>query len=362
VLVTGSSGLLGSRICADLARDHEVVGFDLHPPEVPGPSTPSLFLECDLTDDDSVHQRLEVLRERRHDRLASVVHLAAYYDFSGEPSPLYDQLTVGGTRRLLRGLQDFRVEQFMFSSSLLVMRAAEEGEVLTESSPVQAEWDYPQSKLEAEQAIRQERGAIPAVILRVAGVYDEDGHSVPIGQQLARIYERQFESHFFPGDLDHGQSFVHVDDVVSCVRAVVEHRDRLGEHELFLVGERDVLSYGELQDELGKALHGKEWTTIRIPAPLAKAGAWLKGKAPGADPFIKPWMIDLADAHLPVSPERARERLGWEPRHSLRSTLPEMAHRMLADPAAWYRENGIEPPDDLDERAARTARQAAGRG
>ena len=53
-------------------------------------------------------------------RIASVIHLAAYYDLSGEPSPLYEQIIVGGTERLLEQLRQFQVEQFVFSSTMLV--------------------------------------------------------------------------------------------------------------------------------------------------------------------------------------------------------------------------------------------------
>ncbi len=42
-------------------------------------------------------------------RIAAVVHLAAYYDFAGKPSPLYQKITVEGTERLLRVLQGFDV-------------------------------------------------------------------------------------------------------------------------------------------------------------------------------------------------------------------------------------------------------------
>jgi UDP-glucose 4-epimerase len=57
------------------------------------------------------------------DQIASVIHLAAYYDFAGEPSPLYDEVTVRGTERLLRLLRDFQVGQFVFSSTMLVHSA-----------------------------------------------------------------------------------------------------------------------------------------------------------------------------------------------------------------------------------------------
>jgi len=348
-LITGSTGLIGSRICAELREDYEVIGLDRDEPKDGGPD---LWLEGDLTDDGSVAAALTRLREQRGPAIASVIHLAAYYDFSGEPSPLYDELTVEGTRRMLRELQDFHVEQFVFSSSLLVQRSAPDDTPLDESSPLEAEWEYPRSKIDAERVIREEHGKIPAVLLRIAGVYDEDGHSLPIGQQMRRIYEKRLESYLFPGDPDHGQSFVHLDDLVRCFRATVEHRGSLNELETMLVGEPDVVSYGEMQDIIGEAIHGKEWTTIRIPAPVARAGAWVQQKAPGGDPFIQPWMVDLADAHFPISIDRARERIGWQPRHRLRDTLPEMARRLVRDPKAWYAENGIEPPEDLEVSAS----------
>jgi nucleoside-diphosphate-sugar epimerase len=55
-----------------------------------------------------------------------VIHLAAYYDFLGERSPKYDEITVRRTGRLLHGLRDlgFTVGQFVFSGTMLVHRPA----------------------------------------------------------------------------------------------------------------------------------------------------------------------------------------------------------------------------------------------
>lgn len=362
VLVTGSSGLIGGRICADLSRDYDVVGLDLDPPSDDESAESTEWIDCDLTDDASVAAAFERVRERHGPRLASVVHLAAYYDFSGEPSPLYDELTVEGTRRLLRALREFDVDQFVFSSSALVMKPSEMGATIDETSPVEAAWDYPRSKLDAESVIEQERGDSAAVVLRIAGVYDEDGHSIPLAQQMKRIYEKELESYLFPGNPDHGQPFVHLDDLVACFRAAVDRRASLADHEVFLIGEPDLVSYGELQDIIGTAIHGTDWPTIRIPELLAKAGAWLKEKAPGEDPFIKPWMVELADAHVPIAIGRAEAKLHWRPRRSLRATLPEMARRLVEEPEAWYERNGIEPPDDLAKLRERTAEDARQRG
>lgn len=344
VLVTGSNGLLGRAVCRALARQRRVFGLDLHAPDQPQPDVE--FVQADLTDDDSVRTALDTLAAQDADPWLAVVHLAAHYDFSGAHSPLYQELTVQGTRRLLRATRDLGVRQFVFASSVLAMRPAEEGQLLHEGSPELAEWAYPASKLEAEGVLRREQGDEQIVVLRIAGCYDEDGHSIPIAQQIRRIHERQFKSLFFPGDAGHGQSFVHVEDVAACMQRVVARAETLRHHDVLLVAEPAWLSYRDLQDRVGLLLHGREWHTLRVPGPLAKAGAWLENKVGGDDSeFIKPWMIDLADAHYPVDIRKARAALDWEPRHRLSETLPLMIERLRADPAAWYRENGLEPED-----------------
>jgi nucleoside-diphosphate-sugar epimerase len=345
VLVTGSTGLIGSRIVKALSKSYRVVGLDVKPPKEAEPGTD--FVTCDLTKSASVADAVRQIVDQYGPDIASVIHLAAYYDFSGEASPLYESLTVEGTRRLLQQLQNFNVEQFVFSSSLLVMKPADEGEKITEGSPTEAAWDYPQSKLQAEDVIQQERGKIPAVVLRIAGVYDEDCHSIPIAQQISRIYQKNFESYFFPGDADHGQAFVHLDDLIDCLVKTVERRSDLEPYELLLIAEPDVMSYAVLQERMGELIHGQEWPTIRLPKIVAKAGAWVKDKMAGDDDpeFIKPWMIDLADAHYPVEIERARQKLGWNPQHRLRNTLKEMIARLKRDPVQWHKTNGLPLPE-----------------
>jgi nucleoside-diphosphate-sugar epimerase len=346
VLVTGSAGLIGSKVVEAFSANYRVVGLDVKHPEKATVGTG--FIECDVTKDESVRRALDMLRKNYGDRLASVIHLAAYYDFTGEPSPLYRELTVEGTRRLLTVLQQFRVEQFVFSSTMLVMEPVEdEEETVTEQSPTLAAeeaWDYPRSKIEAERVIREVRGNIPAVILRIAGVYDDYGHTIPIAQQIGRIYEKRLESYLFPGDADHGQAFVHLDDLVDCFLKVVELRGELGAYEIFLIAEPDVMSYEELQEQIGELIHGTEWPTIRIPKVLAKAGAWAQENILGQKTFIKPWMVDLADQNYPVEIERARRRLGWEPKHRLRDTLSKMVGSLKEDPRRWYEVNKLSPP------------------
>lgn len=359
VVVTGSNGRIGDAVMRRFAgRFESIVGFDR---KAPGPPPPGcVYMPVEITSDDSVRQGLRTIREHHGAHVASVVHLAAYYDFFGAASTKYDEITVRGTGRLLRGLRelDFEVEQFVFSSTMLVHRPGALGQFITEEWPIEPTWAYPESKVRTEQLIRDERGSAKAVLLRIAGVYDDLCHSIPLAHQIQRIYERQLTSRVYSGSTAHGQAFMHMDDLVDAIALTVEHRATLPAEVPILLGEPDALSYDELQHTFARLIHGEDLETLEVPgalAPLAKAGAWLLGKLPGADPFIRPWMIDRANDHYALDITRARALLGWEPKRSLRETIPRIVAALKADPVAWYRENDLEPPSDLVAKANSTS-------
>lgn len=345
VIVTGSSGLIGSRIIERLASRFQVVGFD----KVGNPFAHEQVesVSIDIKSDESIRKALNRVRYAYGDQIASVIHLAAYYDFSGEPSPLYEEVTVKGTERLLEALQDFNVSQFLFSSTNLVYRPTEPGQKIDEDCPLEPNWDYPESKADTEEVIRMNRGNIPAVILRLAGVYDEEGHSIPIAHQIQRIYEKQLISHFYSGDITHGNVFLHMEDLLDALEMTVMKRHDLAPDVAINIGEPETLSYEELQNQIGRLIHGEEWKTFEMPEPVAKAGAWTMNLF--GDSFIKPWMIDRTNDHYELDITRAKTLLGWAPRHSLQETLPEMIRRLKADPVKWYKTNKLEMPSSLEK-------------
>lgn len=337
VLVTGGSGLIGTRIIDRLADNFQCIGLD----KAGNPYTNEKVenITFDITSEASIEKALERIRYAYGQDIASVIHLAAYYDFSGEPSPLYEKVTVKGTENLLNALQKMNVHQFVFSSTNLVYRPTDPGKKIAEEWPLEPSWDYPESKVETEKIIHNKKGAIPVVVLRLAGAYDEKGHSIPISHQIQRIYEKKLTSYFYPGDLLHGNAFIHLDDLVDAIVKTVENRQTLPDEIALNVSEPETFSYAELQNEIGKRIHGKEWDTFEIPAPLAKAGAWVQDLV--SDSFIKPWMIDRADDHYEMDITRAKEYLHWEPRHSLKATIPEIIDNLKADPDKWYQENKL---------------------
>lgn len=349
VLITGATGNLGRSIAAMMSADYRVVGLDRSPGDSSFPS-----FRVDLASEESVQLALRNVKEKYGSRIASVIHLVAYFDFSGEDHPLYTDVNVEGTRHFLKALQSFEVEQFVYASTMLVHKPCRPGERIDETQSIEPKWAYPASKARAEEVVRSEHGHIPYVILRIAGVYDDRWLVPTLAHQIARVYERDFQSYFYAGSTLVGQSMVHRDDLLDSIRETVKRRARLPVDSELLIGEADALGYDALQDELGLIIHGVEdWPTIEIPKSIAAFGTWAQGKLEpaipdiideGVAPFIRPFMVELADDHFALDTRRARELLNWEPKHRLRDELHQIVATLKRDPATWYRDNGLPIP------------------
>ena len=350
ILITGASGNLGRSIATGLADDFKIVGLDRDADEN------STILEVDVTSPQSVHATLELIGEKYGRKIAAVIHLIAFFDFSGDPNPLYDKVNVEGTANLLRALKDFQVERFIYASTILVHAPTEPGGRINEKTPLDPRWEYPRSKKKVEDLIRAEAD-MPYAILRLAGVYDEHSAVPTLSQQIARIYERDLRAYMYAGPLNAGQSMLHREDMIDAVVRTVDRRRTLPDDAEILIGEPFAIGYDSLQDQIGQLIHGtSEWTTIKIPAPLAKMGALAQEKAEplvpdaidqGESPFIKPFMIDMADDHYALDIKRAREWLGWRPKHRLEDVLPTMIDNLKRDPETWYKQNGVTAPQWL---------------
>ena len=340
VIVTGSCGRIGTQVVKKLGEKYPIVGFELL--KAIYASKAEELVPVDLGSDESVHQAFRHIRDFYGTKIVSVIHLAAYYSFKEQHSDLYDKITVQGTRRLLDALKDFEVGQFLFTSTMLVHAPTCPGCPITEDSCVEPSWDYPLSKVHTEKLIHEMRGKIPTVILRVAGVYDDECHSIPISHEIQRIYEKTMESHLFAGDASHGSSFIHMDDLVDAIGLAVDKRNELPRETVLLIGEPKTLSYDALQRKMGKLLFGKEWITFSVPKWFAKIGAWVLCHLPGGgEAFIRPWMVDLADDHYELDVSRAKRLLGWVAKRTLGDTLPKMIDLLKKDPDKFYKINGL---------------------
>lgn len=359
VLISGGMGRIGRALAAALTPRYRVVALEKQC--IAGALD---CVEADIASDEAMRTAMQRFGERYGRAIASVVHLAAYYDFSGEDHPAYREVNVEGTRRLLRALQDFEVGQFVYASTMLVHAPTRPGMPINETGDLAPKWPYPRSKQLAEEVVQAEHGAIPTVILRIAGVYTGQGEVPSITMQIQRIYERQWSSHLFPGDASHGQSFVHLDDLTQAFARTIDRRNELPHAITMLIGEPVTESYEALQNLIGQLLHGEASETRSVPKTVAAAGAWMQDKMEaivpdaidgGIAPFVKPFMVGLADDHYELDITRARNLLGWEPQQRLRNCLQDMVGKLKTDPPAWYRSNRIPLPPWLEEVSMATA-------
>src|SRR5437667_1687966 len=167
VIVTGSTGYIGSALINKLAGRFALVGLDRAATRQPPPAAECVCI--DLTSDEALAAGLQRVRTAYGTRIAAVIHLAAYFDLTGKPNPLYEQITVRGTEKLLHALRHFDVEQLVFASSMLVHKAGRPGELINEDWALESDLPYRASKIESEAIIHEPHGRLPLIYLRPTG-------------------------------------------------------------------------------------------------------------------------------------------------------------------------------------------------
>ena len=119
-LITVASGNIGRSRASLLLKDHRVIGLDRR--ENFGGQFP--VFAANLSSPASIELALHKALDTHGARLASVMQLVAYFDFTNEKNPLYDSINVESTSSLLWCLQSFDVKQFIYASTVLVRRPA----------------------------------------------------------------------------------------------------------------------------------------------------------------------------------------------------------------------------------------------
>lgn len=207
--------------------------------------------------------------------------------------------------------------RLILASSLAAVGPSKDGEPLTESSPCDPLTDYGRSKREGEVALMETEDAPPWAIVRLPGVYGPRDENMV---ELFRVIRR--------GTRPAGRRracFIHVLDACDALIACAEHPDASGEI-LHATGGSPTL--GEL-GTLAAAALGRR--AIPLPLPrLPVLGVAALSQLVGG--FLDVGKAREWTGDWPVSGERIRERVGWEPRIPLSEGLTELAR--------WYREAG----------------------
>lgn len=340
ILITGAHGRLGRAITKKLSDKYTIIAIDNEPEQEIDQKN---YFQIDIGNEKNVKEKLKQIKQEFGNDFASVIHLAAYYSFGDQEWEKYKKITINGTKNLFTYLRDeFAIDQFIFSSTLLVYMPCEIGEKITEGSPIRPAWEYPKSKVITENILFELNEHIPLVILRIAGCYDNNCHSIPIANQIKMSYEKDFRRHLFPGNFKHGSPYLHLKDLAEAIFILIEKRKTLPHEVTLNLGESKTYSHEMIQNRLELLINKKELTIYPIPKIIAKAVTWFENRIPFyPTPFVKPWMIDIADDHYELDMTLAKSLIDWNPTFDLYNTLPMMIENLKKDSSEWYKEQKL---------------------
>jgi nucleoside-diphosphate-sugar epimerase len=296
VLLTGASGFLGSRIYAELQKNHVVTTMGrtaVAPRHIMG----------DLT------KRLPSLAHASFDYVVNAAGKAHSVPRTAAERSAYECVNVEGVCRLLTALERMpvRPKAFVHLSTVLVYGRSS-GLLLDEATPRTATDVYGLSKLRAEDAIRAwgERTGVSTTILRLPLVVAEQ----PNGNVAALMKAIERGRYVRIGDGGARRSMVRADDVAALVDRAA------GTSGTFHLTD----GYSPSVAELEMALAGYVGRTKPIPSmplvaarTLAAVGDGINALVGRRFPLDTPALQKLTQS-LTFSDALARQQLNWNPR------------------------------------------------
>jgi len=262
ILVTGSSGYIGSRLAVRLQEEGQsVVGVDR---EAEGaPETLQRFVHGDLADSD--------VRARALDGVDAIMHLAAAKDDWGieDDTFFFENLEV--TRRLISDARDRDIHDWVFYSSVAAIGASDKPRA--EESPLQPDGAYGASKAEAETLFRDyanEVSKLSCVIIRPSVVFGPGHFSYT---NVHRLIEAIRGNRFLMvGDGQAIKTTSYIENVIAATMYLWERRGN--DVQTYIYVDEPVRTTEALVEDIYRLL-GKRRPGIRIPLGLAKSIAWV---------------------------------------------------------------------------------------
>jgi UDP-glucose 4-epimerase len=301
-LITGGAGYIGSRLVDLLSRREEterIVICDLAPPAAYRPKTE--FERVDVRDRDSVRTVLE------RSGADALIHLAFILNPSHDEHFMYD-VDVNGTHNVLEAAAAAGTRQVLVASSSTAYGAFPDNPVpLTEDDPVRGVpgFAYARDKTESDRLCQLWAAAHLDRLMTIVRPCIVFGPNVD--NYLLRLWTK---TPFSPdaGHLDNPIQFVHEDDVVEAIEALL-----LGRHAgAFNVAGDGLMTLRECAETIDSPIRKMP---LRAYRGLARAmwRARLSEAPPGQIEFVLyPWV---------VSTEKLKRTTGWSPKHTSRETF-----------------------------------------
>ena len=314
-LVTGASGFIGSHLCQELAKQGANVKALLHS-EASGIWDTSVV--CELGQQKipgHVMQGVDVVFH-----LAGRAHSLADRDYQEQE---YFQTNVEGTRSLLEAARNASVKKLIFFSSVKSM--GEECEYrLDETYKPNPTTTYGKTKLEAEQLVLNGGFVTVPIVLRLVMVYgDSEKGNLP--KMIRAIWKNRFPP--FP-KVQNKRSMIHVDDVV--LGAIQAAKSDISAGETYILSDGIDYSTRQLYENICETLEKRIplWSVPKFSLVLLAKIGDLFQFVYGRRIFFDSDNLQKLFGDSYYSSEKIIRDLGFSPKHTLFSALPNIISNM----------------------------------
>jgi dihydroflavonol-4-reductase len=323
ILVTGSTGFIGSQLCRSLIEQgHTVRAFHRA-------SSKTLALEGvavervigDVLDPGSLLSAMRGVEQVFH-TAANAVH------WRGR-APIVDTIVVG-TTNVLQAAREAGVSRVVYTSSLAALGVPKPGELLDERSLFNyspRHFPYGYAKHLAEKEVLAATGAgLDCVIVSPASVFGPYDLNLVSGTLIVEVARRRI-----PALTRGGMNVVHIDDVVAGHLAAAA-RGRPGER--YILGGEN-LRHAEIVRLIAEEV-GVRSPRLELPSPLVRLAATaIDVIGPIAAMARLPFngnALRLSTYRFYCDTSKARSELGLSEPRPFRQAVQEAV--------AWYRSNG----------------------
>lgn len=314
-LVTGATGYLGPHLVDSLLADGVPVRALVYS-EWKGEELAERGIQVVYGD----VCNLATLRESDLCQGVEVVYHLVGGGNRGEIDPFL--INTEGTRNVM-DVCPADLRAFVYVSSSTVY--GRQSEWVDEETPPAPRFDYPQSKLDAEELLQEaaREAGFPAKIVRMAGIYGP-GASM-LGADLVRQGRLRIT-----GDGQNVISVIHVADAVRGLRAVADH-GRAGQ--VYCLGDDEPVAVYTFHNYLASLLGAPpvRTTPVRRVRVLVRV-LNLLSRLIGRRPLALEALIELATLNVRMRNAKVREELGLQLAYpTYREGLAQCAARILSD-------------------------------
>ncbi len=330
ILVTGATGLIGSRLVEALAAKGYHVRSLVRKSSASS-NLKKLGIELgygDITDKESLEKALK--------NVDTVYHLAAIRGEKLLPREKYWEVNVKGTENLLEASCKEGVRKFIYVSTEGVLGWFNNPPA-DETWPYKPVGMYHQSKADAENLVKRyyQEKQLPATIVRPVIAYGptEKGTIFKIASMINN------GTFVILGSGNFRLHIVYIDNLIQGLRLAGEKKSSIGQ--TYILADKTPIMFNKLVQTIAETLNVHA-TRIHVPIWSAKlAGMMVENlyrillelnvKKLGDDPMLTPMKVDIMSKERFYDISKAKKELGYAPvmdtEEAIRSTVK------------WYKEN-----------------------